>query len=167
MPTHCPTTNEILARRALSKSIDQRFVDWAVAQLESGADTPHLRMLAGCMPPFNYFEMRQLLDSALRELGLRLPHDRAAAVQMFAQERIAAVLTGNAQAPEVLAELHDYCIELDYHRDLLDFYLLHNAWTDLQVQKVQWYWPGADRSNIEWVIAGYFRSWLEAHAADA
>jgi hypothetical protein len=124
-------------------------------------------VLAGSVPPFDYFEMRQTFDVVLRELGLQLPADPRSAVRLYASERIGAVLTGAALASELLAELHDYCIELGYPRDLYDFYLLHNAWTDLQTDRVQWYWPGADRENIGAVVEDYFRVWLESSPVDA
>jgi hypothetical protein len=167
MRTQYPTTNEVLARRALGRSIDQRFVDWAIGLLEAGADTPHLQVLAGSTPPFNYFEMRQIFDVVVHELGLQVPAEALSAVRLYASERVGAVLTGAAAASELLAELHDYCIDLDYPRDLYNFYLPHNAWMDLQTQTVQWYWPGADRKNIASVVEDYFRVWLESSPLDA
>ena len=161
------STAEILALRALGASVDQRFVDWAVAQLEAGRDSPHLPVLAGEIAPFNYFEMSQLLDTVLRELGLELPRDDDSALRSYARERVLAAVAGSVSVSTVLSELAQLCIEFDYPRPLYDFYLLHWAKSDLQEQEVQWYWPDADRENIDSIISSHFETWLKENGADA
>jgi hypothetical protein len=161
------STAEILALRVLGASVDQLFVDWAVAQLEAGRDSPHLRVLAGEIAPFNYFEMSQLLDKVLQELGLELPPDDETALRNYARERVLAAIAGSVSASTVLSELAHLCIEFGYPRFLYDFYLLHWAKSDLQEQEVQWYWPDADRENIDSVISSHFETWLKGNGTDA
>ena len=69
------STAEILAMRFLGESVDQRFVDWAAAQLAQGLDSPHLRILAGAPPPFDDHELSEVLDRILDELQLEPPRE--------------------------------------------------------------------------------------------
>jgi hypothetical protein len=48
----------------------------------------------------------------------------------------------------------------DYQRDIYDFYLLRWAYDDLQREPSQFYWPGADRSNIRDIVLEKCRTWL-------
>ena len=52
-------------------------------------------------------------------------------------------------------------------QDLMDFYLLHHAFEDLRHDKVQWYWEGADRSNIAGIIDDHCRNWLKEQGLEA
>jgi len=159
-----PSTTEILARRALNRSIDQRWVEWAVAMLEAGHDTAHLRMLAGALPPFNQFEMTRLADKALAELGLDWSNTEALAKD-YAAELLEDMLQGARSSDQVLDILFDMCTELDSPDFLSDFSLLYHAKSELRSAKVQWYWPGADRSNMEEAIREYAMRWLDEHAS--
>ena len=160
------STAEILALKVLGLGIDQRFVDWAVAQLEEGHDSPHLRVLAGESAPFNNFEMKNLVDTVQRELGLTAPPDEESALRSYATERVRASVSGFASAQMVLDELAKLCMKFGYSGVLYDFYLLHWAYSDLRDYGNQYYWPDADRANIDAVISSYFETWLEENGAD-
>jgi len=161
-PRRPPSTTEVLARRALNRSIDQRWVQWAVAMLETGHDSPHLRMLAGALPPFHKFEMTRLADKALAELGLGWSNTEAL-VMDYAAELLEDMLQGARSSDEVLDILFDMCMELDTPDFLSDFSLLYQARAELRSAKVQWYWPRADRSNIEQAIREYATRWLDEY----
>jgi hypothetical protein len=141
------TTARILANKALQEPCGRDCVDWAVRMLEEGQDSPHLRILAGELPPYNHFEVAQLRDAALRELDLLEPAGDVA-VRMYAVERLRAALTGDEDLIEVLTVVKDFCVSQNYQKDLYDFYLLFFAHSDLQEEPHQWYWAGATRANI-------------------
>ena len=145
------TTARILANKALQNACGRECVDWAVSMLEAGADTPHLRILAGELPPYNHFVVAQLRDAALHELNLAEPVGDVA-VRKYAVERLRAALAGDEDLIEVLSVVKDLCISHDYQKDLYDFYLLFFAYSDLQEEPHQWYWAGATRENIVSVI---------------
>ena len=67
----------------------QGFQEWAVAALESGMDTPSLRILAGINPAKDW-EVRDYLECATRELGWNLP-GREELLYIFAR-KIAALM---------------------------------------------------------------------------
>jgi hypothetical protein len=141
------TTVEILARRALELTCGQECVDWAVGLLVEGQDSVHLRELAGALEPLYHFEVAALRDAALDELHIE-PVSPADAVTMYARERLRAALAGNANLIDAIYFVSQLYIAHDDARALLDFYLLDNAYADLRFQGEQWYWNGADRSNI-------------------
>ena len=161
MLTAIVSTAEVVALRSLRRSIDQPFVDWAIGMLTDGRDTPSLRVLAGESPPFNQFEIEALVDRVFEELGLALHSTPAEAARALATVRIKQATAGEDSRSNVLAELAQLHIELDYSPDLQDFYLLHFARSDLQEDDVQWYWPGADRDNIDAIVDERFASWLQ------
>lgn len=153
------STQEIVAMRALNRTFDEKWTDWAVLMLEQGHDTPHLRILAGWDPPFNQFEMTAVVDQTLAELGLDWSNQQTAVTE-FAVVLLEEMLSGERSTQSVLQILTDICIELDYAGFLYDFYLLYFAQDDLGYAEHQWYWPDADRSNIEVKIREYATAWL-------
>lgn len=65
-------------------------------------------------------------------------------------------LDDETQTLKVLNSLKELCIELDYKKSLYDFYLLYFAKDDLIDSENQWYWEGADKSNIDKIIKDCF-----------
>jgi hypothetical protein len=128
--------------------------------LQAGHDTPHLAILAGQMPPFNYFEMASIVDKAFKELGYDWS-DKEWAIKGYVAELLERMLQHEMASEETLSMLKDLCIELDYARFLMDFYLLYFAQEDLRTSEIQWCWPDATRDNIESVIREYAAQWIQ------
>ena len=63
------TTRELFWRRGLGSYTEQDAVDWALHELANRAPTANLAALAGAIPPYNAFEVEDLLRGALREIG--------------------------------------------------------------------------------------------------
>lgn len=158
-------TEEVVALRGLGRSIDERWVGWAVDMLVAGHDTPSLRLLAGATAPFNQFEMAALVDRTLEELGVPGYRSREDAGIALAVVRARQVLDGTAPVAGALAELSRLCVEPDYASGLYGFYLLHYARDDLQGHREQYYWPGATRRTIDAVVRELCEVWLRDHAA--
>lgn len=156
------TTNRIRALKALNHSCGQECVDWAISQIERGRTERYVLMLAGMSPPFNHFEMAELRDRALAELGFG-SISRADALRVYAAEIAQDAESGRAEILPTLHELNRLCIDEDYASELQDFYLLYFAWDDLLTSNEQWYWPGATRENIA-IIA---KQTLSEFVADA
>jgi hypothetical protein len=134
--------------RALERRCGQECVDWAIGLLEQGAKTRTVGILAGMMPPFNPFEMAELRDRVLEELGIAdLPREQA--IVAYARELAADALADPCGPFELLHELSELCIAEGYLRELHNCYLLSNAWEDLLAREIQWYWTGATLDNIE------------------
>lgn len=119
--------------------------------LELGQDGVYLKMLASMSAPFNHFEVAEYRDRSLEELGLGGTTD-SEAIDRYAVETLRVAAVDEAEMLTALALVKDLCIAFNYPKSLYDFYLLHCAYEDLQDSEVQWYWKGADRSNIGSVI---------------
>lgn len=154
-----PSTAEILAYKALNRSVNETWVNWAVDMMMAGFETESLVILAGIMPFYNQFELKVLTDKVFDELNLDYS-DAHKAVKNCASFLIAQCLKGEKNYYSVLGTLKNLCIELDYDKDLYDFYSLYFAKDDLLTSENQWYWIGADRSNIDGIIKEYFENWL-------
>jgi hypothetical protein len=134
-------------------------VQWAGDAVCEGHDTPSLWILAGLLPPLNPFEVRDYATRALQELDIAIPSG-SDAVSAFARDLIAEIITAPARMQAHLARLCSLCMAQDYQRDIYDFYLLRWAYDDLQREPSQFYWPGADRSNIRDIVLEKCRTWL-------
>ncbi|MDO3628310.1 hypothetical protein [Mucilaginibacter sp. BT774] len=154
------STAEILAFKVLNRNIDKRWVNWATDMLMSGFDTENLIILAGEQVPYNQFELIGLTNKIFDELNIDLSDDDTI-IKKYACYLINKALTGEMQADDVLNILKVLCIELDYDRNLYDFYLLYFAKEDLKYSDNQWYWNGADKANINTIIYDYFVGWKQ------
>jgi hypothetical protein len=141
------STIEILARRKLECSCGQECVDWAIGMLERGFESRSLLMLAGMTPPLHHFEIRDLRDRALEEMGLPERHIEDP-VTAYVVAMVSAALADVGALREVFATVARIAIETGYPNELMPFYLLHFAAEDLRHQDTQWYWPEANRTNI-------------------
>lgn len=137
--------------RVLGRGYGPECVDWAGAMLVAGHDTPHLRQLAGLLLPVNAFEVAELRDRALEELGYA-PLAVDDAMRQFAAEYLTEVLRGTPDLEAVLLFFKDLFVYVGLSGCLKDLYLLHHARERLQAEDVQFYWPGATRANIDDVI---------------
>lgn len=141
------STLRILAHKALQEACGQDCVDWATSMLVAGHDGHNLTMLASSNPPYNHFELADLRDQALVEIGAPV-FEGDEAILAYAKERLRLALEGEANLVETLRDIKDYCVSHDYLESLYDFYLLYHAYDSLQGSTVQWYWDGANRDNI-------------------
>lgn len=157
------TTTAILAYRALNRSIDEKWMDWATSMLERGYDTPHLRMLAGELNPnlSSQFEMRELVDKTLVELGFSWA-DLEYVIKEYTAELLQDMLDDKRTTIAVLQELSALFVELDNVDYLYVFYLLYFAQDDLKDSEVTFHFP-ANRSNIENIIQDEAQKWIAVH----
>ena len=145
------STTQILARRSRQLSCGAECVDWAIGMLEEGHDSPSLRILSGLTPPFNHFEIaalreRVLADLSPPELSLEDP------VRAYVRELVATAIAEDRPMVRAFQQIAQLAIQLEHPRDLQRFYNLYFAWEDLQRSEEQWYWDGADRSNIDGIM---------------
>jgi hypothetical protein len=123
-------------------------------------------VLAGESAPFNQFEMAALTDKVFDELGLKPPDNATDAAVAFTSVMADLALSGETPLDTALGEVAQVCIELDYLKEIYDFYLLRFAREDLQSDEVQYYWPGGNRENIDEITRDRFASWLAGNPHD-
>ena len=159
------TIHEILYDKIYFNILDERVVVWAIDMLEAGFDSEHLRMLAGAEKPYSYFALNPLYEKVINELGIKVP-DSTKITENYINYMVDKVIVGNENPIKAVTILKDLCVSNNYQKELMDFYLLYFAKIDLQNDTVQWYWPDADRSNIDTIILDYFKKWKHDHEND-
>lgn len=165
MTNTVPTTAEIVALRGLERGVDERWCAWAISLLEKGTDTPSLSVLAGERPPYNQFELGELVDRVLVELGVSKYSCVEDAAVAYASVRTQHLLSGCDTADVVLSELGALCWELELSGDIHDFYLLHWGLDDLKHDTMCYHWPDANRGNIHQIIRNCCQKWLKKYPA--
>jgi hypothetical protein len=154
------STYEIIAWKHLNLSVDEKWSSWAVDMMMVGFDTEHLVELAGIEKPYNQFELKELTDKVFQELNLDYTNQDKV-VNDYVTYLSKEVLKKKRDLINTLREIKDLCIALDYNSKIYDFYLLYFAKVDLVYDTVQWYWNGADRTNINKICMDYFRKWID------
>jgi hypothetical protein len=156
------STYEIMAFKVLNRDIDEEWVNWAYEMMTHGVETESLVLLAGTRRPFHQFPLQELTTNMFDELQLDLT-SKEKVIKRYVFHLIEEVLSGEREMPAVLEILKDLYYELDYESFLSDFYSLYWAYEDLQYSHDQWYWPNADRSNINDIVTTAFKDWKEKH----
>ena len=134
--------------------------------LETGHDGDYLVRLAGMLPPHNHFEIADMRDRVLQELG-HSDDSPTDAIRPYSVELLESALNGQSELLDALAIVKDLCIANDYRSDIYDFYLLYYAHCDLQETDIQYYWPDATRENIVAVIRERADAFVRTHRTDA
>ena len=156
------STYEILQFKALNRDVTEVWIDWAIDMVSAGFETEHLIILAGISKPYNQFYLQDLTSKVFNELSLDFSSVKETSFQ-YATFLAGEVQAGRRNQYEVLQTLKQICLELDYLKELMDFCLLFWALDDLRYTDQQGYWEGANRKNIDSIIASYFERWLLEH----
>lgn len=153
------STTKVQLDKALQNTCGGDCVDWAIGMLVQGRDTPNLTRLAAQLPPFNHFELCSLRDQVLEELCISNQSLSELALN-YSCECIRSALNDDIELIEAVATVADIYISCDYFKPLSRFYLLHFAREDLLISDTQWYWDGADQTNILSIIKEQAESFL-------
>ena len=152
------STYEVLALKVLGRNFDDRWIIWAIDMLMAGFDTEHLRILAGAEKPYNQFYFHDLTEKVLSELNFDYS-DPNKTISNYALFLISQAIDGKKDILTVLSFLRDVHMERYSDTPYQDFYYLCYAKQDLLDSDVQWYWPDANRDNIDKIILEKFKSW--------
>jgi hypothetical protein len=159
-----PRTYEIRSAYALQLVTMKEVIDWAIDALVGGFDSPSLRVLAG-LTDSDQAEVGRYYSLVFRELQIPLLREELH-VRFYTTLVLRELLSAKLGKKEPLKRLSDLCVAGGYEKELMDFYLLYHAKWDLETQEEQWYWKGADRSNIDRVIEAHANQWLKTHAVE-
>lgn len=158
-----PFTSEIFAELVLRLSNGPGMVAWAEAMLIAGFESQHLNVLVGETPPFNDFEMDEMLERTRRELNVPRITSTEQAVEIIVTCCIKKHVEGWVSQSLTLSAISTFAFGDDLPTGVFDFYLLACAVDDLAHAGVSYHWQGADQSNIDQIIQGKFENWLDAH----
>ena len=153
------STYKILKEKVCNADIDENWMDWAIEMMESGFEVDSLYQLAGISKPFNQFELQELTNKVLEDLSLDFS-DKEKTIRNYVYFTIMSNIENTSKYFDVLKEFRDIYYELDMVSEYQSFALLYWAKLDLVSEEVQWYWDGADRSNIDKIIKEQFELWI-------
>jgi len=156
-------TSEVFAGRYLNAGYDLALVTWAENMITAGFESEHLNILVGEIAPFNQFEIDQLLDRLQSDLKLPVISSNSEAITIVATAYVKRFIDGLADSASTMFELAELYKSEGHAESIYDFYLLHYAAVDLKIEGFQWYWPDANRKNIEKIIKARCFEWLKEH----
>jgi len=155
------STYKILFRKRHRLASVEDWIDWAIEQLTDGIESEHLILLAGMLPSENRFRFDDILDKTLNELDLQDVPEKEL-LQGYMYHLLNKALAGEMPLMTVLYELNDLRLLATVDDEsLIELSMLYYAKDDLKWDTVQFYWHGADRSNIDGIIRSEFRRWLD------
>jgi len=147
-------------KKAFNEDIDEMWVKWALEMIQAGYESDNLYILAGITRPFYQFELQILTDKVLADLNFDY-EDKPLMIRNYIYYIISVALNERSNYLSTLREIKDICIALDMEQEYMDFYLLYFAKDDLNESESQWYWDGADRTNIDLIIKNAFQRYLD------
>lgn len=159
MPQPVLSTYKILRNKVLNGDIDENWVIWAQEMIEAGFESINLYELAGIDKPYNQFELVVLTDIVLKDLQLDYS-DPDVVIRDYVYFIIKVGLNDADNYLPVLREIKDICIDLGMEGQYMDFYLLYFAKDDLIYSENQWYWPDANRQNIDSIVRERFQTFI-------
>jgi hypothetical protein len=154
------STYKVLMKKAFNEDIDECWVEWALEMMEAGYESDNLYILAGISKPYNQFELQELTDKVIADLNL-LTSDKSLTIRNYIYYILSTTINEPSKYLSTLREVKDICIGLDMEKEYMDFYLLYFAKDNLNESENQWYWEGADRSNIDELIKEKFQEYID------
>ena len=159
MPQPVQSTYKVLRDKVLNRDIDESWITWAQEMMEAGFESINLYTLAGITKPYNQFELIELTDMVFKDLDLDYANSFVV-IRDYVYFLIKKAIDDTSSYLSVLKEISNLYLELDMDIEYGDFDLLYFAKDDLAYSENQWYWPEANRENIDRIIKDRFRSFI-------
>ena len=99
-----PRTYKVQAYKELNNVTESDMVSWAVSMIENGFNGKYLMQLASFTPPYNYFEVINLLEKTLKELCIPLIIGKEAILK-YTSDIIDDLIDGLKEYNEVMHEV--------------------------------------------------------------
>ena len=159
MKTPVLSTYKILKEKAFNSDVNESWIDWAIEMMRVGYESVNLYELAGTTRPYNQFELQELTNKVFRELNLDYS-DKTKALKNYVYFLLTTSIDKPQKYNRVLREFRDIYYELDADPEYQELALLYWAKDDLIYSEVQYYWDGADRTNIDKIIRESFEKYI-------
>nr|WP_322624911.1 hypothetical protein [uncultured Flavobacterium sp.] len=154
-------TNLIRAHKSVTPFNYNLAVVWALSLMEEGNEMPSVIMLASFAEPIDTLEIQPYVSRALIELNLAETYGEEAKYSLIRFYMLEILLDKNLRKNLIeLSHLYNYD---DEEYGLHPFYLLLDAWHDLDHGLYNHYYNGATLDNIESIIKKEAEQWLENH----
>ncbi|XLS27660.1 hypothetical protein ACJD0Z_10675 [Flavobacteriaceae bacterium M23B6Z8] len=136
-------------------------VDWAIELIREGKETDNVLMLASFSEPIERHEISPYISAVLNDFGLEeLEFDDALIAQTHF---LLTKILRNEAIRENLQSLSQVCINNDYDKRIMDFYLLYHGWWELEDIGANYYYDGADLNNIESILKLEAKIWIDKY----
>ena len=152
-------TNTIIAYNDFEDFKYDIIIDWAIELLEENISTDTIQIVAGLQKPINVFEARKYIETILKDIDIP-EYSKDKRIFLYSEKYVRNIADG-IDIRTNLGKLSRICTSLDYEKIVYDFSLLYWAWDDLDYQDFQYYYPNANRDNIEAISKNVAIEWLQ------
>lgn len=136
-------------------------VEWAIELIREGKETDNVLMLASFSEPIEKYEISPYVKAVLNECGLEeLECDDVVIAQTHFL--LTKILRDEA-IRENLKSLSQVCLNNDYDKRVMDFYLLYHGWWELEDIGANYYYEGANLNNIESILKLEAKTWIDKY----
>ena len=122
-------------------------IDWALEMLQRGVETENMLILASFSKPVDRQEIKPYVSGVLRDLNLE---EKIGEYSVISNAYFhAQMIIDKYEIRKNLTVLSNLCLESNYSKYLMPFYLLNNGWWSLEDDGFNYYYEGANLNNIE------------------
>jgi hypothetical protein len=151
----------IQSHRSLINIDYSLVVNWALDLVQQGKETENILILASFSEPIDKYEITPHITRVLNELGLEeLTYDNP--VQAQTHYHLMEILSDQAIRIN-LSHIYHLFLRNNHPGELLKFYLFYHAWDELDNLGVNFYFPGADKDNIQEVLKQEATKWIDKY----
>ncbi len=160
-----PSTASIFGLRALDRVSTTDYVDWAVAMLTEGHDSPNLRMLAGLESVEGLMETEDHFSRALRELQIPEP-DQAGKLRAYACELAQQILDGVLSSEVGVKALYQLYLASKYADGFRVWLYLNDALDDVRTGNYPYTYKTVTVENFDSIVKIEARRFIDSSKRD-
>lgn len=135
-------------------------IDWAIDLLEKGVITSNIEILASFSKPTNAWEVKPYVQNILKEFSLE-EFEGEKALQSKSYYYIWSILNNDGDIISHLGKLCSLCIESDYEKNILPFYLLKHSWVDLHDLGMSCHYENVTLENFNSAVLKEAGIWMD------
>ncbi|MDA6072534.1 hypothetical protein NJT12_23205 [Flavobacterium sp. AC] len=132
--------------------------DWAIELINSGYESEAIYNLACFYKPIDCDEVRPYLEAVLSELNLTTKN-KVESQKSHIRYFLNKVVKYDDVRGNLKRMLYLYC-DFTVDQDIIDLYVLDDAWNDLIVGKVNWYYKDVTLDTVEQQVIVTAQKWL-------
>ena len=151
----------IQSHKALEPFDYKIAVDWAFELIRKGKKTDNILMLTSFSEPIDKFEISPYVSAVLNDFELE---ELVCDDTLIAQTHYLLIkILKNEAIRENLKSLSKVCLNNDYDKRIMKFYLLYHGWWELEDIGANYYYDGADMNNIESILKLEAKIWIDKY----
>lgn len=136
-------------------------IDWAIELIQNGLDSENILIVASFSKPVDKHEIKPYISGALKELNL---------IEKYGEYSIIAnthyyldQILNDFEIRKNLTKIYHLCLNANYEKRLMPFYLLYHGWDELEQIGANYYFEGANLDNMEEVIKEQAQIWIDKY----